>query len=72
MLYKMRVRPRVAGVREELIDAASQAEAEWRGRLVCDEQQWVFISIAPAVIADAKSHPWPAKAAEKKAERVGV
>lgn len=72
MLYALRVRPRVAGVKEVLIDAANLIEAEWRGRKVCDEQMWAYISVAPAVIADEASHPMPKAEVKKKAERVGA
>lgn len=72
MLYRLRCRQQVAGVKDHFIDAEDQVEADWRGRAVCDEKMWVFISCAPAVIADGKTHPMPKADAAKKTARVGA
>lgn len=72
MLYTLRVRPLVAGVQDYLIEADDQPEAEWRGRVVCDEKQWKFVYVQPAVLADKKSHPMPKEAVAKVTTRVGA
>lgn len=72
MLYILRVRQTPMGVQEKFIEAKDQIEAEWRGRTVCEEQLWRFISVTKAVIADEQSHPMPKVIAEKKTARIGA